>query len=384
MIRKWLVFFTNLLFFILSCEEEKVIVNHEMPYKIQEIRVPETISSASDKPVLITATVTHPHGNEGIQKVEAVILDSMEQEQLEEISLLDDGGLENPESGDVIAFDQVYSCRLIGSQLGLADDIYKVIIRVISVDDEMLQSGSLPLKVFTNKAPRIMEYFFPDSILAGFPEVQASFTVNDSNGLDDILWVILEGYKAGHTSPAFQDTVFNPLNNSPVFFFQFDSSYAAGKKDDYQIKVFAEDRVGDLSEEEVFSLYVENTPPEIWEAIVPETLQLPNSGDVSVKITIRANDRQSLSDIDLVYFNSEKPDGNPSSGNPFVMFDNGLPYDLHNSEAVGDEISGDGIYTLTIFLQAGTPIGTYKFSFFARDKVNQLTTGPVELIEVVN
>lgn len=383
MIRKWLVFFTSLLFFILSCEEEKVIVNQEMPYKIQEIRVPETISSTSDKPVLITATVTHPYGHEGIQIVEAVILDSMDQIK-STISLFDDGSIENARSGDVIAFDQVYSFNLIGSELGLADNIYNVIIRVISVDDEMLQSENLPMKVFSNKAPSIVEYFFPDSILVGFPETQASFTVNDSNGLDDILWVVLEGYKPGNISPAFQDTIVNPLNNSPVFLFQLDSSYAAGKKDDYQMRIFVEDKVGEISEEEVFPLYVENTPPELWHAIVPDSLQIPTSGDIKVKISIRVNDRQSLADIDLVYFNSEKPDGNPSSGNPFLMFDNGLPYDPDNPAAAGDEISGDGIYTITVFLPAGTSIGTYKFSFFARDKVNQLTTGPVELIAIIN
>jgi hypothetical protein len=379
MIRKWLVFFTSLLFFILSCEEEKVIVNYEMPYKIQEIRVPETISSTSDKPVLITAIVTHPNGNEGIQKVEAVILDSMDQIK-STISLFDDGSIENVHSGDVIAFDQVYSYNLIGSQLGLADDIYKVVIQAISVDDEILQSESLPMKVFSNKAPSIVEYFFPDSILVGFPEVQASFTVNDSNGLDDILWVILEGYKSGNTSPAFQDTVFNPLNNSPVFYFQLDSSYAAGKKDDYQMKVFAEDRVGDLSEEEIFPLYVENTPPLLYKVTVPDTMILPTSGFIVDTVRAVANDWQSIYDIASVYLISRlrNQDGTLGDSTKVDLFDNG---DLVNS---GDHRADDGVFSRIIRLDATNTAGTYIFSFKSQDTFNQLSNTLVDSVIVKN
>ena len=93
-------------------------------------------------------------------------------------------------------------------------------------------------------------------------------------------------------------------------------------------------------------------------------------------------DRQSLADVDSVYFNSYLPGGNPSSGNPFSMFDNGLPFDPQNPVAVGDAVAGDGIYTLTIFLPSTASPGEYRFEFFGRDRVGNLGTGPVAIIVV--
>ena len=104
---------------------------------------------------------------------------------------------------------------------------------------------------------------------------------------------------------------------------------------------------------------------------------------VDALITVKAKDPQSLKDIQEVYFNSFKPDGNPSSGNPFFMFDNGLPYDPNNSTAVGDQFESDGIYSLTIFLSPGTLPGVYIFRFYCKDKAEQLTEGPVDSIRVV-
>jgi len=65
------------------------------------------------------------------------------------------------------------------------------------------------------------------------------------------------------------------------------------------------------------------------------------------------------------------------------MYDNGLPYNPNNPVSVGDQVAGDGTYSLTIFLSSKTPTGTYTFHFYARDKAGQLTPGPVDSIQVI-
>ena len=43
----------------------------------------------------------------------------------------------------------------------------------------------------------------------------------------------------------------------------------------------------------------------------------------------------------------------------------------------GDEVAGDGIYSLSIFADYTSTSGVYTFSFYIRDKVGNLT-GPVK------
>ena len=125
-----------------------------------------------------------------------------------------------------------------------------------------------------------------------------------------------------------------------------------------------------------------NSIPSVFNEVVPDTLVLPSSGDLQVVITIEIQDQQSLADIDSAYFNSYLPSGNPSSGNPFLMYDNGLPFNPSNPVAVGDQVANDGIYTLTIFLPFNANPGQYRFEFFARDRVGNLGIGPVAIIVV--
>ena len=370
------------LLFIIACQEKKEIVGTELPFAIQEIHFPAVVSSLSGTPVLFTAYVTHPSGSAGIDSVYFSLTDSVGT-TVKTVAMFDDGGVEHPESGDAIAFDQVYSRLIIPTQWGVPDGNYRLVLHAVAVSGTMLESSEQTLEVFPNQPPQILNVIFPDSIPPGMPPVQIGVTVGDNDGLDDVRWVVIQGVKAGATTVLFTDTLYNPQNNNPLFAMEIDSSYGAGKDGDYTLKIFAEDRVGDKSANSSHSLYIHNTAPLVWDAVVPDTMQLPSGGAVDAKITVRAKDRQSAADLDSVYFNAYLPDGTPATNNPFPMFDNGLPYDPNDPQAVGDEVAGDGVYSLTIFLPAGTATGAYAFHFFARDKVGHLTTGPVDTIRVI-
>jgi hypothetical protein len=380
---------TALVALFLFCEEEKMAVNTQ-PFAIESIDIPEVLSSLSYQPVLVTAKVSHPEGSSGIQSVDLEILDASGN-TVKNLEMFDDGGKNHPKiSGDVIAFDQVYSRLIVPHQdsLNLPDGNYSAEVKVTAVGGTAIESTTQTLEIFPNQPPAVVSFSFPDSIDKGMQPRTISITVNDNDGLADVLWGLIEGYKAGSTSLAFRDTLYNPMNNSSVFSKTIDSSYAVGKKGVYEINFLAEDRVGALSNPDTQSVYFENSPPLTWDSQVPDTLQRPLTGanPIAALITLRVKDNQSLSDIDEVYFYSLKPDSTfANNGNPFDMWDNGLPFtgDPSQLQYAGDLVAGDGIYSFTVVLFDNALLGKYTFSFYAKDKAGQLSTVLIDSVQVV-
>jgi hypothetical protein len=94
-----------------------------------------------------------------------------------------------------------------------------------------------------------------------------------------------------------------------------------------------------------------------------DTLVSLGGVDHVLQLRITVSDSDGQSDIRMVFFNSFKPDGSPSSGNPQSMYDDG-----NANQISGDLIAGDGIYGLKISLPKTTTIGTYRFEFQAMDR----------------
>lgn len=110
-----------------------------------------------------------------------------------------------------------------------------------------------------------------------------------------------------------------------------------------------------------------NRPPTLSNLQAPDTVAVSNS-TVLIKLSVQADDPDGLNDIQKVWFNSFKPDGTPSSGNPFQMYDDG------NAGGIsGDSVAGDGIYSLIIQLPPTSIKGTYRFEFQASDRSQALS-----------
>jgi len=280
----------------LSCQEEKVITENAAIFEIRELGLPAVISTTSSRPVFLTAKVTHPQGSAGISSVTCEMRDSTGQVQLE-LGMHDDGDASGNNSGDVIAFDQIYTIKVIGTQLSLSQGTYQVRISAQANSGEQKQSLEQGIDIFPNQVPEIINYFFPDTVALHMPATEVQFTVNDNDGLEDVLWVIIQGFEAGISVPVFQDTLPNPQNNSPVFSMMIDSSYAARKRGLFELNVFAEDRVNDKSVEIIHPVVMENSAPELIQISVPDTMLIfATSSNVD---TVRADvkDGQSLADI---------------------------------------------------------------------------------------
>lgn len=132
----------------------------------------------------------------------------------------------------------------------------------------------------------------------------------------------------------------------------------------YVVEVKAESPDGYFSNAFIapLAVYRGNHPPVLLDLVAPDSVKLGNQSQVLL-LSVRASDPDGLSDVAKVVFNSYKPDGSASGGNPFVMYDDGLA-------SRGDEKAGDGIFSLLISLPASTQVGTYRFEFQAFDRSN--------------
>ena len=116
-----------------------------------------------------------------------------------------------------------------------------------------------------------------------------------------------------------------------------------------------------------------NHQPGISNLIAPDSIQRPSgTGSDSVKIfflQVTATDPDGICDVNRAFFNSFKPDGNPSSGNPFQMYDDG------NILLHGDSTAFNGKFSLLISIinnpfrlpYIPPQLGNYTFKFNTQD-----------------
>ncbi len=126
-------------------------------------------------------------------------------------------------------------------------------------------------------------------------------------------------------------------------------------------------------------------PGQIVKTEVPDSIAIPPAGYFN-RALVKAwvEDPDGLSDVDSVYFFSQKPNGEyANGGKPFPLVDNGMPFNIQNPwEEAGDEKAGDGIYSLSILVPNDAQTGRYLFTFYMRDKAGNLSEAKVDSIEV--
>ena len=127
-----------------------------------------------------------------------------------------------------------------------------------------------------------------------------------------------------------------------------------------------------------------NLPPVIDSVSAPDSLQIDSTHAILFYLYATANDPNGLNDIKHVYFDTFKPDGKASTGNPFYMYDDG---GASGNPADGDSVANDGIYTLIVqlpALDAPTPpaLGKYVFKFYAEDRSGAVSQPVSHDIEV--
>ncbi len=193
---------------------------------------------------------------------------------------------------------------------------------------------------------------------------KATAVVYDRDGLDDIVSVNFEVINQIKNLILLRGNL-QRINDST---FSLQTSFKVQRKNDgnYYVKFLAKDKSNLLSNELYLSLklYRGNRPPFISDLKAPDTVFVQEQTSL-IKISVKVTDPDGIEDIKAVQFNSFRPDGTPSSGNPFRMYDDG------NSNGIsGDDVAGDGIYSIMIQLPPNTQKGKYRFDFQAIDKSN--------------
>lgn len=213
---------------------------------------------------------------------------------------------------------------------------------------------------------------FPDFLYApGDSSIVASITFKPAEGIISVFFNIIspdgnilnsspvplydDGNNALHGDMIKGDSTFS--NKYP-----FSQSFLNGKYTIQYYIINSNDKAALVAEHNfIFNNNIADVAPVVFNLVAPDTVSLNTSATTDILITIQAADSNGLKDINIVFFNSFKPNGDPATNNPFLMYDDG---NSHN----GDAVAGDGIYSLIISLPPESNKGTYRWEFQAQDR----------------
>jgi hypothetical protein len=308
--------------------------------------------------------------------------------------LYDDGGATFPDDRDVVAYDGIFTNVLIWDPPSNNREEY-------NLNFEAQASGQNITLVETvvsldNVPPRILLIDIAESLVSGFDEELIRVEAADSNGTDDIDKV---QYKGVRNDTLYFEGELNkspelpPTNNEALTFSQaIDSTFAIGKKGEYDIIFEAIDKSNNHSSPQQKSVIIENNAPKLFNVGGPAEFERPNNVDPNkiatdnFLLTTNVNDEQSIADIKSVTLLWQKPDGTYSNNSPFLMFDNGLPFkEDFSGWSVGyrgDLIAGDGIYSITALFDENQPLGDYTLTMYAEDFAGNKSAEIIHIIKL--
>jgi hypothetical protein len=150
---------------------------------------------------------------------------------------------------------------------------------------------------------------------------------------------------------------------------------------DYKVEFLAETNGGLKSNMVVGNFGILNpnsSKPVISLIYAPDSLQRPPVNvTVPVFLKVFVNDPDGICDIQKTYYNTYLPNGNPSSGNPFSMYDDGDVLPFHC-----DTIAYDGKYSALIGIPSTALLGDYTFKFTAMDRSGIVSDTLYKIIRV--
>jgi hypothetical protein len=248
-------------------------------------------------------------------------------------------------------------------------------VKEILLDTVVLLGGN------KNLPPVLSGLILPETVSLDSPETKHYIFIDviDPQGKSDILEVKGKVYYPYFATPNLEIILKNEgippeilkNENNYVYIFQ-PNDIARRGTGEYSILFNARDKRGNVSN----SLYgsisffsqIENLPPIIEYVNAPDTV---SSSIGTLLLEVKVKDVNGRGDIEIVYFNSFLPDGNPSTNNPFYMYDDGSELSIDGGIS-GDKVKDDGIYSRIISVPP-TAKGNYLFIFYAVDKVKNIS-----------
>jgi hypothetical protein len=211
-----------------------------------------------------------------------------------------------------------------------------------------------------------------DSVRINISVKLSEYIVNNSNSqIESFKYILINTEKSEDEISGFFSSRKNISQNKQVIIHEGNIYFTTQRKNtgNYLLKIFgcnSDKRISNFVLTNLI-LFRENHKPWIEKVYAPDTIII-SEGIQKYKLIAKVSDYEGLVDIKKVFFNSYKPDGSASNGNPFTMYDDG-----DKNGISGDDIAGDGLYSLTIQITPQNPKETYRFDFYAMDKSDSLS-----------
>jgi len=368
--------------FLIGCSKDNNPVQVGSNPVIEKISIRQKWNVQSAAFNKIEVTVQDPQGFANLATVIFSVTLSGSSTPIFQDSLYDDGAYFNQNDGDVLAGDGVFSNKFSADNITPSKTTGDYIFSFTAIDrDRNVSSPKVETVVFgINARPEILKVSAPDTFKSGVSGAVFAVTVSDSDGIDDITDVWFNSSGFGDQIHFFNDGDFanhgDEFAADSIYSVNLDSTFGAAKAGMYNIQYHIKDSFDETNLIIPSSpIYIENKTGKIISLSVPDTMHRPAANFHHRLLTAKVTDPQGLADIDSVYFFSLRPDTVlANKGNPILLVDNGLPFNIFNPAVeVGDQDEGDGIYSFSLIAFDTTKTGTYKFSFYMRDKAGNLT-----------
>ncbi|MBN1351628.1 hypothetical protein JXJ21_19595 [candidate division KSB1 bacterium] len=358
---------------VLNCTEDNPVEPEKTVPVLSLVSAADTLFLSWDQAQEIVLKVEDPQGVQDVKWIACEVFESATEEIASRDTLRDDGT-----NGDVVAGDGIFikilNTALTGGKTGLFLITFQAEDREGNLSNEIALQLTI-VRGVKNKPPVIESVIAPDSVDISIEQtIPVECSVSDPEGPGDIERVVCEIYQTTDLVPFLSDTLADDgtggdaVANDGNYTFLLNSNFAGDKIRQYYLSFRAYDLAGNesvLVRVLVQTYKLANHPPVITNLVAPDTMSVPAQGAAETVLTVDVTDPEGRSDIRDVYMNVYKPDGSGSSLNPLSMEDDGGG----NSNS-GDEVAGDGTYSLGISLPTGTVKGIYTFIFEAVDYSN--------------
>ncbi len=348
---------------------------------LSNLSIADTLYLQSDNNTPFSVKVTHSEGVRAILSVRAFVTLIDAQTILFRDTLLDNGS-----GGDIVPGDGIFSgCLSLTFAQG-----QNATCRMSIVAEDVYQNASDTLSSpFTiadgqrGSAPILFECSLSDTLNAdSLGHVFITIRAEDPQGIDDIDSVFFQIFQPLSPVLFYQSQLWDDgqsgdlIPGDGIFTFQGNLEDTLKSRGVHAFRFQAVDQNGLFSDVKVKEVFIDqiNYPPVLSNVSAPDTVILGAAGD-TLFISVDVHDPQGLSDIKKVYFNSTKPDGNPASGNPFIMYDDG---------SKGDITPNDGTYSLDVEITPDSQKGVYQFDFYAEDYSGAVSESLSHFVTVVS
>ena len=350
-------------------------------FEISKIRLDEAWNLKNTDPYTVEVHVQTSGSTSELLPVVLEVSDGMGS-VLYTDSLYDDGAAYHPDDGDVIAGDGVFRNRFRADQITDQPVMLTFSFQASDIKNEQSAVYSTDIRFDNNYKPVVVAITAPDTLKEGTEAAYLYAAVFDKDGTEEVNKVLVEVFEASDDASVDTFSLFNDGNfiengdvtaGDSIFSYKMDSSYAVGKKGAYRFRFTPYDDFTFPGEPRSVNIFLVNNPGQVFTVNMPDSLPLPAQGSsVLVQVYADVGDPQGLSDVDSVYFTLEDSQGEyvvDDYGNlvKITLSDDG---DMENS---GDQVAGDGIFSVIIRVSSTNRKESYTLHFYERDLVGNLS-----------